>query len=78
VEIELDEPVFKTEWESRVFCMVQVIDGLGIWNLDERRHEIELMAPEDCLSHTCFGRWMFAMERILVRREFAGGVYGTL
>lgn len=69
VEIEPNEPVFTTEWGSRVFCMVQVIDGLGIWNLDEHRHEIELMPPEDYLSHTYYGRWMFAMERILERRN---------
>ena len=69
VEIEPNEPVFTTEWGSRVFCMVQVIDGLGIWNLDEHRHEIELMAPEDYLSDTYYGRWMFAMERILERRN---------
>ena len=69
VEIETDEPVFKTKWGSRVFCMTQVIDGLGIWNLDEHRHEIELMAPEDYLTHTYYGRWLFAMERILDRRD---------
>lgn len=68
VEIEPDEPVFKTEWGSRVFCMTQVIDRLGVWNLDEHRHEIELMAPEDYLTRTYYGRWLFAMERILDRR----------
>lgn len=69
VEIDPDEPVFKTEWGSRVFCMTQVIDGLGVWNLDEHRHEIELMPPEDYLTHTYYGRWLFAMERILDRRN---------
>jgi nitrile hydratase len=69
VEIDPDEPVFTTEWGSRIFCMTQVIDGLGIWNLDEHRHEIELMAPEDYLTHTYYGRWLFAMEHILERRN---------
>lgn len=69
VHVEPNEPVFKTEWGSRIFCMVQVIDSLGVWNLDEHRHEIELMAPEDYISHTYYGRWMFAMERILYRRN---------
>ena len=69
VEIDPNEPVFTTHWGSRVFCMTQVIDGLGVWNLDEHRHEIELMAPQDYLNHGYYGRWLFAMERILVRRD---------
>ncbi|MDO6680674.1 MULTISPECIES: nitrile hydratase subunit beta [Oceanospirillaceae] len=69
VNVDPNEPVFTTEWGSRIFCMVQVIDGLGVWNLDEHRHEIELMQPEDYISHTYYGRWMFAMERILYRRN---------
>ncbi len=69
VRIEQDEPVFHTRWGSRVFCMTQVIDTLGIWNLDEHRHEIELMEPEDYITHGYYGRWLFAMERILTRRN---------
>lgn len=69
VEVDPEEPVFTTEWGSRIFCMTQVIDGLGIWNLDEHRHEIELMAPEDYVAHSYYGRWLFAMERILDRRN---------
>ena len=56
VDIDPDEPVFKTEWGSRVFCMTQVIDGLGVWNLDEHRHEIELMSPQDYITQTYYGR----------------------
>jgi len=69
VVVDPDEPVFPSRWGSRVFCMTQVIDGLGIWNLDEHRHEIELMTPEAYLTHTYYGRWLFAMERILERRN---------
>lgn len=69
VVIDPDEPVFTTEWGSRVFCMTQVIDTLGVWNLDEHRHEIELMAAENYITDTYYGRWLFAMERILVRRN---------
>lgn len=69
VEVDDNEPVFKTEWESRIFCMVQVIDTKEIWNLDEHRHEIELMAPEDYITHTYYGRWLFATEGILIRHN---------
>ena len=69
VKVDPNEPVFVTRWGSRVFCMTQVIDRLGVWNLDEHRHEIELMRPQDYLEWGYYGRWMFAMERILDRRN---------
>lgn len=69
VIIEPNEPVFKTRWGARVFCMTQIIDTLGVWNLDEHRHEIELMAPQEYINATYYGRWLFAMERILARRN---------
>lgn len=69
VKVDPNEPVFVTRWGSRVFCMTQVIDRLGVWNLDEHRHEIELMRPQDYLEWGYYGRWMFAMERILNRRN---------
>jgi nitrile hydratase len=69
VEVEADEPVFHSEWESRVFCMTQVLDTTGIWNLDEHRHEIELMDPASYITAGYYGRWLFAMERILDRKN---------
>ncbi|WP_413741165.1 nitrile hydratase subunit beta [Sodalis sp. RH15] len=68
VEVEFDEPVFHSEWESRVFCITQVLDTLEIWNLDEHRHEIERMNPVDYLAAGYYGRWLFAMEQLLDRK----------
>lgn len=65
---EENEPVFHARWHARVFCMTQVLDTREIWNLDEHRHEIERMDPADYLGHGYYGRWLFAMERILDRR----------
>ena len=65
---EKDEPVFHAYWESRVFCMTQVLDTKEIWNLDEHRHEIELMHAADYLTVGYYGRWLFAMERLLARK----------
>ena len=67
-EYEHEEPVFHANWEARVFCMTQVIDTLGVWNLDEHRHVIELMAPERYLADGYYGRWLFAMETLLAAR----------
>ena len=65
---EKDEPVFHSYWESRVFCMTQVLDTKGIWNLDEHRHEIELMNAADYITAGYYGRWLFAMERLRARK----------
>jgi nitrile hydratase len=62
------EPVFHSRWESRVFCITQVLDTKEIWNLDEHRHEIELMPTADYLTAGYYGRWLFAMERLLDRK----------
>ncbi|PLZ00627.1 nitrile hydratase subunit beta [Burkholderia sp. WAC0059] len=69
VEKEEDEPVFHARWESRVFCMTQILDTTGIWNLDEHRHEIELMDAVAYLGVGYYGRWLFAMERLLDRKN---------
>ena len=68
VDREEDEPVFHSYWESRVFCMTQVLDTQQVWNLDEHRHEIELMNAADYLTAGYYGRWLFAMERLLDRK----------
>lgn len=68
IPVEEDEPVFHSRWESRVYAMTQVIDTSGIWNLDEHRHEIELMDAAAYLTAGYYGRWLFAMERLLDRK----------
>lgn len=69
IPVETDEPVFHARWEGRVFAMTQALDTTGIYNLDEHRHEIELMHPADYLRDGYYGRWLFAMERILDRKQ---------
>jgi len=69
VVVEHNEPVFHSRWEGRVYAMTQVLDTTGIYNLDEHRHEIELMHPADYLRDGYYGRWLFAMESILARKN---------
>jgi nitrile hydratase len=69
VNPEPDEPVFHARWEGRVFALTQVLDTLAIYNLDEHRHEIELMPAADYLRDGYYGRWLFAMESILNRKN---------
>ena len=67
VRVEEDEPVFHSRWEGRVYALTQVLDTKGIYNLDEHRHEIELMDPASYIRDGYYGRWLFAMESILNR-----------
>ena len=69
VEVEEDEPVFHGRWEGRVYAMTQVLDTKEIYNLDEHRHEIELMSTPAYLLDGYYGRWLFAMESILDRKN---------
>jgi nitrile hydratase beta subunit len=69
VPVEAQEPVFHSRWEGRVYAMTQVLDTTGIWNLDEHRHEIELMDAAAYLTVGYYGRWLFAMERLLDRKD---------
>lgn len=69
VPVETNEPVFHARWEGRVYAMTQVLDTTGIYNLDEHRHEIELMHPAAYLNDGYYGRWLFAMESILARKS---------
>ena len=69
VPAEEDKAVFHSRWESRAYAMTQVLDTMGIWNLDEHRHEIELMDAAAYLTVSYYGRWLFAMERLLDRKN---------
>lgn len=68
VEVERDEPVFHSRWEARVLGMTQSLDSSGIYNLDEFRHEIELMGAPAYITATYYGRWLFALESLLARK----------
>ncbi|GLK68022.1 nitrile hydratase subunit beta [Hansschlegelia plantiphila] len=68
VAVEPNEPVFHARWEGRVYAITQVMDTTGLYNLDEHRHEIELMDAAAYLTDGYYGRWLFAMERILNRK----------
>jgi nitrile hydratase len=63
VEVEADEPVFHHRWEGRVFGIVQ---GLGGGNIDAGRHSIERLDPVSYLKNGYYGRWLAALERMLV------------
>jgi nitrile hydratase beta subunit len=66
VVVEADEPVFHATWEGRVMAMANLLRGEGLTNVDAFRHAIERMDPAEYLATGYYGRWMAALERLLV------------
>jgi nitrile hydratase len=84
VRVEADEPVFRAPWEGRVFGMGFVMGALGIANADVFRHAIERLDPVAYLTASYYGRWLSAIERLLVEagvlgpRELEARLAGTV
>lgn len=62
---ETDEPYFHEQWESRVFGMFFAVFAEGKFNVDQFRHAIERMAPEEYLSTSYYEHWLHAFETLL-------------
>lgn len=65
-EPESEEPVFHDEWEGRVYAIVRLIGGLGLWNLDLTRHARESLPPADYLAYSYYEIWFAALRKQLV------------
>ena len=65
---EIDEPVFHAPWEGRVFALVNLALALGVGNLDAFRHAIERMEPAAYLTAGYYGRWLAALQTLLIEQ----------
>ncbi|WP_336763417.1 hypothetical protein [Asaia sp. VD9] len=63
------EPVFSADWERRIFGLFIATFAGGHFNVDEFRHEIELMDPATYLRSSYYEHWVHAIEDILVSRK---------
>ena len=68
VEREPKEPVFHAEWEGRVLGVSRACSAQKIFNIDESRHAIERMSPEDYLASSYYERWLDRNVRLLVEK----------
>ena len=58
IEHEKNEPVFHAPWEGRVYALTRVVrSGRGRQNLDNSRHQLELMPPQEYLRMSYYERW---------------------
>jgi nitrile hydratase beta subunit len=77
---ERNEPVFHEPWEGRVYAMTRVIRaGGGRQNIDNLRHQLELLPPADYLRMTYYERWFARLVNqvvtngIVTREELESG-----
>jgi nitrile hydratase subunit beta len=67
IQHEKNEPVFHERWEGRVYAMTRTIRaGGGRQNLDNSRHQIELLPPADYLRMSYYERWLARLVKQLV------------
>jgi nitrile hydratase len=69
VDVERNEPVFHGAWERRVLGMAYQVVGLGWATIDTFRHAIERIDPVGYLTLGYYGRWLNALERVLVEAD---------
>ena len=69
IDIETGEPVFREEWEGRVYGMVTGIrEEHDVYGPYGSRHYIESIPPARYLASSYYERWMLALQAALVNK----------
>jgi len=68
LKIEQNEPVFYEDWERTIFALKLATIAAGYFKPHEVRREIEQMPPSDYLRARYYERWLFSLEKILVKK----------
>lgn len=68
VEHDPREPLFHADWERTVLAVQLTALGQRLYNLDELRHSIERMPPDEYLNATYYERWLAAIDRLLIEK----------
>ena len=70
-DIDGPEP-FHHEWERRIFAVNFAIGGLGLWNIDMSRAEMEATPPDEYLAgDDYFRRFALRLERFALKHALA-------
>jgi len=67
IEAESGKPVFSARWEGRILAMTRSMGYCGLWNIDIFRSARESLLPTIYLTTSYYGRWLLALEDLLVR-----------
>lgn len=66
IQHEQNEPVFHEPWEGRVYALTRVVRDRN-YNLDNGRHQIELLPPADYLRMSYYEKWATRMINQLLK-----------
>jgi nitrile hydratase beta subunit len=70
VEVEPNEPMFHSRWESRVLAMVRAMGAAGAFNIDTSRFYREALPPHVYLSSSYYKKWLLGLEDMLVEKGY--------
>jgi nitrile hydratase subunit beta len=65
VEVEVDEPLFRSEWERRIFRLVMAAMLSGQLG-GKLRYAVERIDPETYLTSSYYERWLTGVATVLV------------
>ena len=68
IQYEKNEPVFHARWEGRVFALNLAMQAWRKWNIDARRHEIELIPAAEYLRMSYYEKWTVRLAELIVKR----------
>lgn len=60
------EPLFHEPWEARALALTIAAGASGQWNIDQSRHQRELIPGPDYLRISYYERWITALTALLV------------
>lgn len=62
IDIDKDQPLFRADWERRMFGMFILAFAGGHFNLDQFRAAIERMEPTEYLESYYYEHWLYSLE----------------
>jgi nitrile hydratase len=62
IDIDPKQPIFRADWERRMFGMFILAFAGGHFNIDQFRAAIELMAPAEYLESGYYEHWLYSLE----------------
>ena len=68
IPLEKDEPVFHTDWESRVFGMAISLGSQGVYDPVGLRFGMEEIEPAKYLASSYFQRWLAVTEKAVLEK----------
>jgi nitrile hydratase len=72
VVAEPDEPLVHGDWEKRALGVTLACGGLGLWSIDESRHDRESLPPPVYLTSSYYAIWTRGLTTLLERHGLVG------